>query len=241
MTRNAYLMASLLACLLAGLFVAGAGARSSVRTAPNLFAFSCAAPSATDVADSDFFWYWPCASFLHVSVKPAGEALGYVRSVPYAIDCPSACTRPFAQGAQVNLTAYPSEGATFDGWSGAACEGQGNPCLATVNGDTQVTANFGGVLESSPPETSRSFATLRVFMGYLSGGSVTGTSGFGCTFSVCAKTYPQGTSVTLSGTEPLHTVVFCDSTVPGVTHASPYSFPITSTRRVDPHPAPFSC
>jgi len=125
------------------LFAGTAGATGSHVSHVSTATDACSTPSLQDVADSDFFWYWPCASFLHVETTPAGESLGYVRSTPYAIDCPHACTRPFAAGTTVVLTAYPSNGAYFTDWSGA-CAGQGNPCTVTVNGDTQVTANFGG-------------------------------------------------------------------------------------------------
>ncbi|HEX5450717.1 MAG TPA: hypothetical protein VFW85_11755, partial [Gaiellaceae bacterium] len=147
------------------LFAGTAGATGSHTNHVSKVADACATPSLQDVADSDFFWYWPCASFLHVETNPAGASLGYVRSTPYAIDCPHACTRPFAAGTSVVLTAYPSNGASFTSWSGA-CAGQGNPCTVTVNGDTQVTANFGGTV--IPKVTHSPMVTLTIFFGLVS-------------------------------------------------------------------------
>jgi hypothetical protein len=241
MSRSACLAASFLALLCAGLFVGGAGARSNTGSTPNPVAFDCAGPSAADVANSDFFWYWPCASFLHVSVNPAGMALGDVQSTPYAIDCPHACTRPFAEGTKVTLTAHPSDGASFAGWSGAACVGQGNPCVATVSGDTQVTANFSG----TATETAGPLEELRVFVGNTPGpppAHVTGTGGFDSTFcsAPCGKNYAQGTTVTLTATYG-SSLAICDSADPGVNEPNPYVFSITSARVVSTWPSAHSC
>ncbi|HEY2327491.1 MAG TPA: hypothetical protein VGH52_08425 [Gaiellaceae bacterium] len=158
---------------------------------------ACAAPSDQDIADSDFFWYWPCASFLHVEVNPAGQSLGYVQSTPYAIDCPHACTRPFAAGTSVVLTAYPSNGAAFTGWSGDACAGQGNPCTVTVNGDTQVEADFDGT--AIPAATNSPKVTLTIFWGFWSNfgdNADTSVTGFTCFLgSNCSHSYAKGTSL----------------------------------------------
>lgn len=168
---------------------------------------ACAAPSDQDLAESDFFWYWPCASFLHVVVNPGDESLGYVQSTPYAIDCPHACTRPFAAGTSVQLTAHPSNGGIFSGWSGA-CAGQGNPCTVTVNGDTQVEADFGGTVV---PATNTPLVNLVIFYGNVGGnliggddtyvfasppggpGGLSDAAGGTHTYSI-----PKGTSVTVS-------------------------------------------
>jgi hypothetical protein len=241
MTRNACLAAVLLAMALTGLFAGSAGARTNVAPTPAPVFFACAGPSANDVADSDFFWYWSCASFLHVSVTPSGMALGYVQSTPYAIDCPHACTRPFADGTKVTLTAHPSEGGNFDGWGAGACAGQGNPCVVTISGDTQVAADFSGTAISP---TAGPLSTLSMFMGNTTGTTVTGTGGFVCAFGVCTKDYVQGTTVTLTATGGVSPpFFFCDSTT-GTTHqASPYRFVITgtATRYVSPRHTGGTC
>jgi len=182
------------------LFAGTAGATGSHVSHVSTATDACSTPSLQDVADSDFFWYWPCASFLHVETTPAGESLGYVRSTPYAIDCPHACTRPFAAGTSVVLTAYPSNGAYFTDWSGA-CAGQGNPCTVTVNGDTQVTANFGGVAIPAAPANAPD-VTLSIFWGFWSNLSdaanvVTNPGPHGCAFGTCTYSFPKGTTVTV--------------------------------------------
>jgi hypothetical protein len=64
-----------------------------------------------------------------------------VTSSPAGINCGADCTEDYAQGAMVTLTATPSAGSTFVGWSGAGCTGTGT-CAVTMNAATTVTATF---------------------------------------------------------------------------------------------------
>ncbi len=91
-----------------------------------------------------------------------GEALnvgvsgsGTVTSSPSGISCPSLCTMNFSSGTPVTLTAVPSGGATFAGWSGA-CSGNGS-CMVTMNSLQNVTAMFSSPGGSSP--TSRTWVS----------------------------------------------------------------------------------
>ncbi len=69
---------------------------------------------------------------------------GWIRSVPYQLDCPNVCTRAFGAGTTVILTAHPTSGYTFESWTGA-CAGQGNPCTFVVTSSTtDITARFSG-------------------------------------------------------------------------------------------------
>ena len=47
----------------------------------------------------------------------------------------------YTSGTTVTLTAVPSNGYTFNGWSGGGCSGS-DPCTLTMNADTTVTASF---------------------------------------------------------------------------------------------------
>ena len=51
---------------------------------------------------------------------------GTVTSVPAGIFCGAACTAVYLDGTSVSLTATPSSGYRFAGWSGA-CTGTGAP------------------------------------------------------------------------------------------------------------------
>src|SRR4051812_6450010 len=71
---------------------------------------------------------------------------GSVRSTPAAIDCGATCTATLPDGTSLTLTATPSAGATFAGWSGA-CSGSG-VCTLKLGSDSTVQATF---TEASPP------------------------------------------------------------------------------------------
>jgi hypothetical protein len=84
---------------------------------------------------------FPGAKLLTVGTSSDGS--GYVRSTPYQVDCPGACVRPFAVGAVVVVSATPSAGYAFTGWSGGACSANRNPCVLTITHNTALVANFG--------------------------------------------------------------------------------------------------
>jgi hypothetical protein len=161
-------------------------------------------------ARSDFFWTWNSALLLHVDVTPHEQTLGYVRSTgPYLLDCPNACTRPFAAGQTVELHAYPSPGASFAGWGGSACEGQGNPCTFTIAGDAIVTANFAGRYREpetvlAPPLSAPSTYALTVVPDGLSLVESSPAGIFACSAwpppgsGVCSASFAAGAIVTLT-------------------------------------------
>ena len=96
------------------------------------------------------------------------------------ISCPGTCSKGYPEGTQVSLTAAPSAGHAFSGWSGD-CSGQG-ACSVTMSANRSVTATF-----------AASAATLKVS---ISGsGSVSG-SGISC-HHTCSKSYSAGAKVTL--------------------------------------------
>jgi hypothetical protein len=74
-----------------------------------------------------------------LSVTLAGG--GVVRSQPVGIDCGSACSAGFGDGASVVLTAAASAGQRFDGWTGA-CSGTAATCTLAMTADLSVGATF---------------------------------------------------------------------------------------------------
>jgi subtilisin family serine protease len=79
-----------------------------------------------------------------LTVTRAGTGSGSVQSLPSGIDCGPDCSRRFAPGTVVSLTAVAAPNAQFSGWTGG-CSGTGG-CSVTLGADTTVQANFTAVL-----------------------------------------------------------------------------------------------
>jgi hypothetical protein len=74
-----------------------------------------------------------------LSVSKSGE--GTVTSEPGGIDCGLTCEYAFANNESVTLTAEPTAGWIFTGWSDAACPGTGS-CTLVMDTARSVTATF---------------------------------------------------------------------------------------------------
>jgi len=121
----------------------------------------------------------------HLTVKVEGDAKGTVTSSPAGIDCGTDCNETYEFGTGVTLTAHPSSGATFAGWSGA-CTGSSSTCTLEMNRARVVTATF-----TNKP-------VLTVTPGGTGTGTVTSSpAGINCGED-CNEPYTQGTSVTLT-------------------------------------------
>lgn len=116
-----------------------------------------------------------------LTVTGAGGGSGSVTSAPAGISCTisggvsnGACSFSFAENASVTLTATPSAGGSFSGWSGA-CSGTGS-CAVTMSEARSVSAAF-----AAPPPAfaiQPDFAVLaaggsRLFTATLSGTTLT--------------------------------------------------------------------
>jgi Tol biopolymer transport system component len=75
-----------------------------------------------------------------LNVTRAGLGAGTVTSTAPGINCGLDCSESYLPGTVVTLTAAPSAGGTFAGWSGA-CSGAG-PCVLTMSTDLSVVATF---------------------------------------------------------------------------------------------------
>jgi uncharacterized repeat protein (TIGR02543 family) len=79
-------------------------------------------------------------SLVDLHLVKAGNGAGTVTSSPSGISCGATCDGTFAQNATVTLTATPTDGSTFTGWSGA-CTGTAD-CNVTLAETATVTATF---------------------------------------------------------------------------------------------------
>jgi Divergent InlB B-repeat domain len=120
-------------------------------------------------------------------VLVTGNGAGAVTSAPGGIDCGANCTATYESGTAVVLTAQPSAGSAFAGWSGGGCTGTG-PCTVVMDADRAVTATF----------------TAGVRLTVVNAGSGTGTvvsdpPGIDCG-SRCTSGFDLGATVTLRAT-----------------------------------------
>lgn len=127
------------------------------------------------------------AAFVNtLTVSKAGSGSGTVAVSPGGINCTSTCSATYAFGTSVTLTATPSTGSTFTGWSGA-CSGTATTCTVTTDDDTSVTATF-----IVTPET------LTVARKGDGGGKVTSRPvGISCG-TTCSNSFDYNTVVTLT-------------------------------------------
>jgi hypothetical protein len=124
-----------------------------------------------------------------LAITLTGSGSGSVTSAPSGITCPSACTANFGSGTSVSLTATPSSGSTFAGWSGA-CSGL-STCSVSMTAAKTVTATF---------NVSSTLFPLTVTVAGTGTGAVTSAPvGINCP-STCTANFNGGSSVTLTAT-----------------------------------------
>ncbi|TXI94897.1 MAG: hypothetical protein E6Q34_03965, partial [Burkholderiaceae bacterium] len=113
---------------------------------------------------------------------------GTVTSAPTGIDCGSDCTQNYAQGRSITLTAKPSNGYQFSGWSGTniECPGTG-VCTFTINSATVVKANFTLMTNN---------ATVSVSIN--GSGQINGSPGNIACPGNCSAVLPNGSSLSLT-------------------------------------------
>src|SRR5262249_19366968 len=77
-----------------------------------------------------------------LNVSKSGTGSGRVSSVPAGIDCGPTCSAPFDAGSSVTLTAIPSPGSRFSGWSFGGCAQVCSCQINSVGLDQTVVARF---------------------------------------------------------------------------------------------------
>ena len=127
-----------------------------------------------------------------LTVSKNGAGVGTVTSSPAGIDCGATCGFGFTSGTSVTLTATPSAGSSFNGWSGSGCSGTGT-CVVVMSQNRSVTATFNAVP-----------SVLTVTKAGGGTGSVTSNpSGINCGNGCSADnaSFPTGSSVTLTAND----------------------------------------
>ena len=126
---------------------------------------------------------------LTVAVTENGRAKGAITSSPAGIDCPAVCTTGFDRDTAVTLSANPSPGSRFTGWSGA-CAGT-STCTVKMDADKSVSASF-------------ALTRYAVSISIVGKGRVTSKpAGISCP-SRCVGSFAAGTALRLSATPAKH-------------------------------------
>jgi chitinase len=124
---------------------------------------------------------------------------------------PGAGTYSFMFGAQVTVTALPSSGYLFTGWSGAA-SGTSNPVTITVDGDEALTANFAAAADITPPSVPSNLswnnADGTVTLSWLPSTDDVGVTGYELYYGSFYLGTFDGTSLALIGFKPGTPYVF---------------------------------
>jgi PASTA domain-containing protein/List-Bact-rpt repeat protein len=80
-----------------------------------------------------------------LDISKQGKGSGTVSSSRAGIDCGATCTASFDAGTSLALTATPSAGSRFSGWSGGGCTGTGTCHVNTGITEQAVRATFSPV------------------------------------------------------------------------------------------------
>jgi hypothetical protein len=125
-----------------------------------------------------------------INVVKTGNGSGLVTSVPLGINCGTDCTEPILDNVAVKLTAAPSLGSSFTGFSGA-CVSSTATCTFVPGGASQnVSAQF--VLQQF------GLSVTNVPTGEVTSTTPPGAIDCGATGVDCTETLNFGTSVTLA-------------------------------------------
>lgn len=139
-----------------------------------------------------------------LSVQGQGQGsasgTGTVTSVPSGIDCGPTCSFNFIGSQPITLTATPSPGSYFAGWSGGLCSGTG-ACVVTLSSNLTVGYTFALTNGPPPPQADFSLNASPASLGTITAGSagvagvaLIGLNGFDDTVSLSCSVQPSSAS-----------------------------------------------
>src|SRR5882724_720798 len=125
-----------------------------------------------------------------LSVGINGNGSGSVRIDPGGTKCNANCSKSFATGTPVTLTASADTGSSFTGWSGGGCSGTGT-CNLTLTADQTVTATFNLTPDFSVSVSD--FAPNPISPGQISTATISaeGVNGFSDSVSLTCSVQPS--------------------------------------------------
>jgi hypothetical protein len=167
--------------------------------------------------------FQPSSQPLSVSVTGPGT----VSSAPAGISCAAGaatgCSASYVSGTAVTLTATPSPGKVFKGWTGNACRGTTPTCAISMGAATSVGATFGD------PTFPLTVTLAGAGSGSVSGSGITCTTG---STAGCTSNEASGSTVTLTAAAGASSVFTGWSGCSQVTTAGACVVPMFSARSV---------
>ena len=178
-------------------------------------------------------WLSPVSRTL--TITKTGTGTGTVTSSPSGINCGGTCSATYLNGTSVTLTATPSSGSTFGGWTGA-CFGTGS-CTVNLSGDYTVTATFSNA-SLTPGAPQNLAATPGSGQATFTFQPPTNTGGSAISlYTVTCNTGQFGTGtaspITVTGLQNGTTYV-CSATATNATTTGPASANVSVTPAVGP-------
>jgi hypothetical protein len=140
-----------------------------------------------DKACTATFTIWPPINYYTITVSKTGTGSGTITSNPSGINCGNDCIETYNEKIVSIMTATPSSGSLFAGWTGdcSAC-GTNSDCNIAMDKDKTCTATF----NLAPPPN---YFTLTVTKSGTGDGIVTSTpAGINCGTD-CSDTYQKTT------------------------------------------------
>ncbi len=102
---------------------------------------TCAVTMSAPRAVAAEFAVVPPPVRFNLALSKSGTGSGTVTSSPAGINCGSDCSAILKNGSSVTLTAKPTTGSSFAGWSGSECSGT-STCTVTMSAARAVSAEF---------------------------------------------------------------------------------------------------
>jgi hypothetical protein len=119
--------------------------------------------TASDPIHGQELWAYDPGPYYALTAEKYGVGSGTITSAPAGINCGAYCSKWYASGSMVTLTAVPGQGAVFTGWSGCTVDPvNSNQCSVLMNAAKTTTANFAMNVSSQIGITSTGFLYSRV-------------------------------------------------------------------------------
>jgi hypothetical protein len=163
-----------------------------------------------------------------LSVGINGSGSGSVRIDPGGTLCSVNCSRSFATGTSITLTATADSGSNFSGWSGGGCSGTGTCNLTLMAGQT-ITATFDLMPEFSLSASDPAPSPISPGQSSTATVNAAGVNGFSSAVSLTCTVQPS----------PAHAPQ-CSLNPNSISPATPATLTITTTATAAAQALPFS-